>query len=177
VSLSSVFFSYSPQNHIKIQIGPYTSTLLSLAPSFIICIVEFVCFRVICCWSHCVFSHHPSFFLVFLLRLHQTLARRNHLPCFSPSVTSNPSAPQPSSLFLSFGYIKPSQCHKPSQRRFLIFLLRLRKKTEKNKPSQRRFLVFLLRLRKKKQKQKKENEGERIQSGCLISVVFARFFK
>jgi hypothetical protein len=90
-----------------------------------------VCFRVICCWSHCVFSHHPSFFLVFLLRLHQTLARRNHLPCFSPSVTSNPSAPQPSSLFLSFGYIKPSQRHKPSQRRFLIFLLRLRKKTEK----------------------------------------------
>jgi hypothetical protein len=90
-----------------------------------------VCFRVIYCWSHCVFSHHPSFFLVFLLRLHQTLARRNHLPCFSPSVTSNPSAPQPSSLFLSFGYIKPSQRHKPSQRRFLIFLLRLRKKTEK----------------------------------------------
>jgi hypothetical protein len=77
------------------------------------------------------FSHHPSFFLVFLLRLHQTLARCNHLPCFYPSVTSNPSAPQPSSLFLSFGYIKPSQHHKPSQRRFLIFLLRLRKKTEK----------------------------------------------
>jgi hypothetical protein len=100
----------------------------------------------------CFFS--PSFFL----------------SCFSPSVTSNPSALQPSSLFLSFGYIKPSQRHKPSQRRFLIFLLRLRKKTEK-KPSQRRFLVFLLRLRQKKQKQKKENEGERIQSGCLISVV------
>jgi hypothetical protein len=85
-----------------------------------------VCFRVICYWSHCVFSHHPSFFLVFLLRLHQTLTRRNHLPYFSPSVTSNPSASQPSSLFLSFGYIKPSQRH------FLIFLLRLRKKTEKN---------------------------------------------
>jgi hypothetical protein len=122
-----------------------------------------VCFRVICCWSHCVFfSHHPSFFLVFLLRLSQTLARRNHLPYFSPSVTSNPSAPQPSSLFLSFGYIKPSQ------RRFLIFLLRLRKKNRK-KPSQRRFLVFLLRLRQKNRYKKKE--GERIQSGCLISVV------
>jgi hypothetical protein len=107
-----------------------------------------VCFRVICCWSHYVFSHHPSFFLVFLLQLHQTLAHRNHLPYFSPSVTSNPSAPQPSSLFLSFGYIKPSQ------RRFLIFLLRLRKKTEK-KPSQRRFLVFSFGYVKKKQKQKK----------------------
>jgi hypothetical protein len=115
-----------------------------------------VCFRVICCWSHCVFSHHPSFFLVFLLRLHQTLARRNHLPCFSTSVTSNPSAPQPSSLFLSFGYIKPSQRHKPSQRRFLIFLLRLRKKNrKKNKLSQRRFLVFLFRLRQKKTETKK----------------------
>jgi hypothetical protein len=118
----------------------------------------------------CFFS--PSFFIpCFLLRLHQTLARCNHLPCFSPSVTSNPSTLQPSSLFLSFGYIKPSQRHKPSQRRFLIFLLRLRqKKQKKNKPSQRRFLVFLLWLRKK-QKQKKENEGEQIQSGCLISVI------
>jgi hypothetical protein len=86
----------------------------------------------------CFFS--PSFFL----------------PCFSPSVTSNPTAPQPSSLFLSFGYIKPSQRHKPSQRRFLIFLLRLRKKQKKNKPSQRRFLVFLLRLRKKTETKKRK---------------------
>jgi hypothetical protein len=89
------------------------------------------------------FSHHPSFFLVFLLWLHQTLAHRNHLPCFSPSVTSNPSAPQPSSLFLSFGYIKPSQRHKPSKRRFLVFLLRLRQKN--------------------RNKRKKENERERIE--------------
>jgi hypothetical protein len=130
-----------------------------------------VCFRVICCWSHCVFSHHPSFFLVFhlrlhqtlarrnhlpcfLLRLHQTLARHNHLPCFSPSVTSNrvnaTNRVNAASLFFSFGYVK--------------------KKQKKNKPSQRRFLVFLLRLRKKTET-KKENEGERIQSGCLISVV------
>jgi hypothetical protein len=84
------------------------------------------------------FSHHPSFFLVFLLRLHQTLARRNHLPCFSLSVTSNPSAPQPSSLFLSFGYIKPSQRHKPSQRRFLVILLRLRQKKQKQKKKKKK---------------------------------------
>jgi hypothetical protein len=86
------------------------------------------------------------------------------LPCFSPSVTSNPSAPQPSSLFfssvtsnpsasqpsslfLSFGYIKPIQRHKPSQRRFLVFLLRLRKKNRN----------------KKKEKKKKEKERERIE--------------
>jgi hypothetical protein len=104
-----------------------------------------VCFRVICCWSHCVFSHHPCFFLFFLLRLHQTLARRNHLPCFSPSVTSNrvnsTNRVNVASLFFSFGYIK--------------------KNRKKNKPSQRRFLVFLLRLRKKKQKQKKEKKRRR----------------
>jgi hypothetical protein len=87
-----------------------------------------------------VFFFSPSFFfLVFLLRLHQTLARRNHLPCFSPSVTSNPSVSQPSSLFLSFGYIKPIQRHKPSQRRFLVFLLRLRqKKTETKKEKKKK---------------------------------------
>jgi hypothetical protein len=111
------------------------------------------------------FSHHPSFFLVFLLRLHQTLTRRNHLPYFSPSVTSNPSAPQPSSLFLSFGYIKPSQ------RRFLIFLLRLRqKKIEKNLVNAAS-LFFSFGYVKKNRNKKKENEGERIQSGCLISVI------
>jgi hypothetical protein len=92
-----------------------------------------------------VFFSPSFFFLVFLLRLNQTLARRNHLPCFSPSVTSNPSASQPSSLFLSFGYIKPIQRHKPSQRRFLVFLLRLSKKTETKK------------------KEKKEKERERIE--------------
>jgi hypothetical protein len=129
-----------------------------------------VCFRVICCWSHSVFSHHPSFFLVLLLRLHQTLARRNHLPCFSPSVTFSlarrnhlpcfsPSVTSnrvnatnrvnAASLFFSFGYVK--------------------KNRKKNKPSQRRFLVFLLRLRKKNRN--KKNEGERIQSGFFISVV------
>jgi hypothetical protein len=87
-----------------------------------------------------MFFFSPSFFfLVFLLRLHQTLARRNHLPCFSPSVTSNPIASQPSSLFLSFGYIKPIQRHKLSQRRFLVFLLRLRqKKTETKKRKEKK---------------------------------------
>jgi hypothetical protein len=73
VSLSSVFFSYSPQNHIKIQVRPYTSTLLSLAPSF----------NNLHCWI-CVLSRHLllvalCFFLTILL----------------------------SSLFFSFGYIKP----------------------------------------------------------------------
>jgi hypothetical protein len=57
--------------------------------------------------------------------------------------------PQPSSLFLSFGYIKPSQRHKPSQHRFLVFLLRLRQKKQKQK--------------KKKRKKKKEKERERIE--------------
>jgi hypothetical protein len=90
-----------------------------------------------------VFFSPSFFFLVLLLRLHQTLVRRNHLPCFSPSVTSNPSASQPSSLFLSFGYIKPVQRHKPSQRRFLVFLLRLRQKKNRNK-------------KRKKEKKKKE---------------------
>jgi hypothetical protein len=105
-----------------------------------------VCFRVICCWSHCVF-------LTILL-----------LPCFSPSVKSNPSAPQPSSLFLSFGYIKPIQRHKPSQRRFLVFLLRLSKKTETKK------------RKKEKERERIEPENKqkigkgRKQSGCLISV-------
>jgi hypothetical protein len=59
------------------------------------------------------FSHHPSFFLVFLLRLHQTLARRNHLPCFSPSVTSNRvnaiNRVNAASLFFSFGYVKKTE--------------------------------------------------------------------
>jgi hypothetical protein len=127
-----------------------------------------VCFRVICCWSHCVFFSPSFFFLVFLLRLYQTLARRNHLPCFSPSVTSNPSASQPSSLFLSFGYIKPIQRHKPSQHRFLVFLFRLRqKKTETKKEKKKK--------QKKKKRERIEPENkqknrERKQSGCLISV-------
>jgi hypothetical protein len=103
------------------------------------------------------FSHHPSFFLVFLLRLHQTLARRNHFPYFSPSVTSNPSAPQPSSSFLSFGYIKPSQ------RRFLIFLLRLRqkKKTEKKNLVNAASLFFSFGYVKKKTETKKKKTKEK----------------
>jgi hypothetical protein len=50
-------------------------------------------------------------------------------------------------LFLSFGYIKPIQRHKPSQRRFLVFLLRLRQKKTKTK-----------------KKKKKEKERERIET-------------
>jgi hypothetical protein len=74
----------------------------------------------------------------------QTLVRRHHISFDHATNRVNAA-----SLFFSFSYVK---------------------KTEKNKPSQRRFLVFLLRLRKKTET-KKENEGERIQSGCLISVV------
>jgi hypothetical protein len=61
------------------------------------------------------FSHHPSFFLVFLLRLHQTLARRNHLPYFSPSVTSN--RVNAASLFFSFGYVKKKQKQKKKRKK------------------------------------------------------------
>jgi hypothetical protein len=75
----------------------------------------------------------------------QTLARRHHI--LFDHATNRVNA---ASLFFSFGYVKKNRKkHKPSQRRFLVFLLRLRKKTET----------------------KKENEGERIQSGCVISVV------
>jgi hypothetical protein len=62
----------------------------------------------------------------------QTLARRHHIPFDHATNRVNAA-----SLFFSFGYVK---------------------KTEKNKPSQRRFLVFLLRLRQKKQKQKKKTK-------------------
>jgi hypothetical protein len=41
-------------------------------------------------------------------------------------------------MFLSFGYIKPIQRHKPSQRRFLVFLLRLRKKKQKQKKKRKK---------------------------------------
>jgi hypothetical protein len=150
----------------------------------IICIVEFVCFRVICCWSHCVF------FTILLSSTIQTLVRRHHLPFdhatnrvnftslfSSPSVTlkknrnENKDRHLPfhhatnrvnaASLFFSFDYVKKNRNKKRSTSSVW----------SRHKPSQRRFLVFLLRSRKKKQKQKKENEGERIQSGCLISVV------
>jgi hypothetical protein len=80
----------------------------------------------------------------------QTLARRHHIPFGHATNRVNAA-----SLFFSFGYVKK------------IYV----KKIEKNKPSQRCFLVFLLRLRQKNKNKKKENEGERIQSGCLISVV------
>jgi hypothetical protein len=94
----------------------------------------------------CFFS--PSFFLpCFSPSVTSNPSAPQPSSLFSPSVTSNPSAPQPSSLFLSFGYIKPSQRHKPSQHRFLVFLLRLRQKKNRNK----------------KRKEKKEKERERIE--------------
>jgi hypothetical protein len=83
MSLLSLFFSYSPQNHIKIQVRPYPSTLLSLALSFNnlhcwICVLLHHLLLVALC-----FFHHPSFF--------------HH---------SNPSAPPPSPIWLRH---KPSQ--------------------------------------------------------------------
>jgi hypothetical protein len=75
----------------------------------------------------------------------QTLARRHHIPFDHATNRVNVA-----SLFFSFGYVKN------------------RKKTNRvNAVS----LFFSFGYVKKKQKQKKENEGERIQSGCLISVV------
>jgi hypothetical protein len=54
-----------------------------------------VCFRVICCWSHCVFF---TFLLSFTI---QTLARRHHLPFDHATNRVNAA-----SLFFSFGYVK-----------------------------------------------------------------------
>jgi hypothetical protein len=73
----------------------------------------------------------------------QTLARRHHIPFDHATNRVNAA-----SLFFSFGYVK---------------------KTEKTNRVNAASLFFSLDYVKKKQKQK--NEGERIQSGCLISVV------
>jgi hypothetical protein len=100
-----------------------------------------VCFRVICCWSHCVF------FTILLSSTIQTLARRHHLPFdhatnrvnvaslfFSPSVTLKKTEMKKkdrhlpfhhatnrvnvASLFFSFGYVK-----KQKQKKIDIFRL------------------------------------------------------
>jgi hypothetical protein len=94
-----------------------------------------VCFRVICCWSHCVF------FTILLSSTIQTLARRHHLPFdhatnrvnvaflfFSPSVTLKKTETKKkdrhlpfhhatnrvnaASLFFSFGYVKKTETKK-----------------------------------------------------------------
>jgi hypothetical protein len=106
MSLSSVVFSYSPQNHRKIQVRPYPSTLLSLALSFnnLHCWI-YVLARHLLLVALCFF-HHPSFF--------------HH---------SNPSASPPSPVWSR---------HKPSQRRFLVFLLRLRKKNRNKKKEKKK---------------------------------------
>jgi hypothetical protein len=80
------------------------------------------------------------FFTILLSSTIQTLARRHHLPFdhvtnrvnvaslfFSPSVTLKKQKRKKRSRSLV------SSRHKPSQRRFLVFLLRLRKKTESKK--------------------------------------------
>jgi hypothetical protein len=75
----------------------------------------------------------------------QTLARRHHIPFDHATNRVNAA-----SLFFSFSYVK---------------------KTEKQTESTLLPCFSPSVTSKKKQKQKKENEGERIQSGCLISVV------
>jgi hypothetical protein len=109
VSLSSVFFSYSPQNHIKIQVRPYPSTLLSLALSFNnlhcwICVLACHLLLVALC-----FFHHPSFF--------------HH---------SNPSVPPPSPVWSRH---KPSQ---HSFLVFLLWLRQKRTETKKRKEKRKR---------------------------------------
>jgi hypothetical protein len=74
----------------------------------------------------------------------QTLARRHHIPFDHATNRVNAA-----SLFFSFGYVKKQ------------------KKTNRVNAASLFFSFGYV----KKQKQKKENEGERIQSGCLISVV------
>jgi hypothetical protein len=64
-----------------------------------------VCFRVICCWSHCVFSHHLSSTI-------QTLARRHHLPFDHATNRVNTA-----SLFFSFGYVKKKQKQKKEKKK------------------------------------------------------------
>jgi hypothetical protein len=75
----------------------------------------------------------------------QTLARRHHIPFDHATNRVNVA-----SLFFSFGYVKKN-----------------RKKTYRVNAASLFFSFGYV----KKQKQKKENEGERIQSGYLISVV------
>jgi hypothetical protein len=69
----------------------------------------------------------------------QTLARRHHIPFDHATNRVNAA-----SLFFSFGYVKKTEKNKPSQRRFLVFLLRLRKKTETKKTKEKgyNFLIF-----------------------------------
>jgi hypothetical protein len=129
-----------------------------------------VCFRVICCWSHCVF------FTILLSSTIQTLSRRHHLPFdhatnrvnvaslfFSPSVTLKKQKRKKRSTS------PVSSRHKPSQRRFLVFLLRLRqKKTETKKIDIFRLITtqtestplpcFSPSVTSKKQKQKKKTK-------------------
>jgi hypothetical protein len=54
-----------------------------------------VCFRVICCWSHCVF------FTILLSSTIQTLARCHHLSFDHATNRVNAA-----SLFFSFSYVK-----------------------------------------------------------------------
>jgi hypothetical protein len=60
-----------------------------------------VCFRVICCWSHCVF------FTILLSSTIQTLAHRHHLPFNHATNRVNVA-----SLFFSFGYVKKTEKRK-----------------------------------------------------------------
>jgi hypothetical protein len=65
-----------------------------------------VCFRVICCWSHCVF------FTILVSSTVQTLARRHHLP-FDHATNQVNAA----SLFFSFGYVKKTETKKKEKKK------------------------------------------------------------
>jgi hypothetical protein len=91
-----------------------------------------------------VLSHH-LLLVALCYSTFQTLARRHHI--LFDHTTNRVNA---ASLFFSFGYVK---------------------KTEKKQTESTPLSCFSPSVTSKKQKQKKENEGERIQSGCLISVV------
>jgi hypothetical protein len=65
-----------------------------------------VCFRVICCWSHCVF------FTILLSSTIQTLARRHHLPFDHATNRVNAA-----SLFFSFGYVKKTETKKKKRKK------------------------------------------------------------
>jgi hypothetical protein len=91
----------------------------------------------------CVLSRHLLLVVLCYFTI-QTLARRHHIPFDHATNQVNVA-----SLFFSFGYVKKN-----------------RKKTESTP-----LPCFSPSVTSKKIETKKENEAERIQSGCLISVV------
>jgi hypothetical protein len=67
----------------------------------------------LCAFASFVVGRIVFFLTILLSSTIQTLARRHHLPCFSPSVTSNQvnatNRVNIASLFFSFGYVKKTE--------------------------------------------------------------------